>query len=185
MDKDIETCAIQLDSSYNNVCILTIYRSPKGNLNNFLKQLDLILHKLYNLRGNIIICGDVNYLTDNRDKSQLNIILHSYNLSSIVEFPTRIGLHSITAIDNIFVDISAVGKYDTYPITNGLSDHEAKLLVIYKIQKHRNEHQNYFQRKMNEYHIADFQLNLSYETWEMVFDEKDVNTIFNTFLNIF
>jgi hypothetical protein len=106
-------------------------------------------------------------------------------LSSIVEFPTRIGLRSITAIDNIFVDISAVGKYDIYPITNGLSDHEAQLLVIYKIQTQRNENQTYFKRKMNEYHIADFQLNLSYETWEMVFDEKDVKTIFNTFLNIF
>jgi hypothetical protein len=41
MNKDIETCAIQLDSSYNNVCILTIYRSPKGNFKNFLKQLRL------------------------------------------------------------------------------------------------------------------------------------------------
>lgn len=26
MDKDIETCAIKLDSAYNKVCILTIYR---------------------------------------------------------------------------------------------------------------------------------------------------------------
>jgi hypothetical protein len=53
------------------------------------------------------------------------------------------------------------------------------------MQRQRNENQTYFKRKMNEYHIADFQLNLSYETWEIVFDEKDVNTIFNTSLNIF
>jgi exonuclease III len=78
IDKDIEICVIQLDSSYNKVCILTIYRLPKGNFKNYLKQLDLILHKLYNHKYNIIICGDVNvnYLSDNRDKSQLNMVLH-------------------------------------------------------------------------------------------------------------
>jgi hypothetical protein len=74
---------------------------------------------------------NVNYLSDNRDKSQLNMILHSCNLSSIVKFPTRFGLNSYITIDNIFIDISSLGKYELYPLTNGLSDHEAQLLVIY------------------------------------------------------
>jgi hypothetical protein len=38
---------------------------------------------------------------------------------------------------------------------------------------------------MNKYHIADFQLNLSYESWGMVFDENYVNEAFKIFLNIF
>ena len=58
---------------------------------NFLKQLDLIFQKLYSKKYNVIICGDVNvnYLTDNNRRSQLDAILHSYNLVGIVEFPTR------------------------------------------------------------------------------------------------
>jgi len=40
-------------------------------------------------------------------------------------------------------------------------------------------------KKINKYTIADFQLKLSHEMWEQVFDGNDVNTIFNTFLNIF
>ena len=43
----------------------------------------------------------------------------------------------------------------------------------------------YTKRKINKYTIADFQLNLSYETWEQVFDGNDVNEIFNSFLNTF
>jgi hypothetical protein len=35
IDKDIETCVIQLDSSYNKLCILTIYRSPNIILKTF------------------------------------------------------------------------------------------------------------------------------------------------------
>jgi hypothetical protein len=153
--------------SFNKVCILTIHRSPKGNFKNFLKQLDLILRKLYNHKYNIIICADVNvnYLSDNHDKSQLNMVLHSYNLSSIVKFPTRFGLISYATIDNIFIDISSWGNYELYPLTNGLTDHAAQLLIIYNIHKQTKEDHTYFKRKINKYRIADFQLNLSYESW--------------------
>ena len=55
-----EACAIQLDSTYNEIGILTIYISPRGNFTNFLNRLDLILQKLYSSKYSIIICGDVN-----------------------------------------------------------------------------------------------------------------------------
>jgi len=43
IDKDMAACSIQLDSTFNKLCILAIYRSPRGDFTNFLKQLDLIL----------------------------------------------------------------------------------------------------------------------------------------------
>ena len=51
------------------------------------------------------------------------------NLVSIVEFPTRFGLNSQTAIDNVLIDTSTTGKYDLYPLINGLSDYDAQLLI--------------------------------------------------------
>jgi hypothetical protein len=80
--KDIEACAIQLDRTFNKLCILAIYRSPGGEFTNFLKPLELILPKLYNNKYNIVICGDVNvnYLINNQ-RSQLDAVLHSYNLA--------------------------------------------------------------------------------------------------------
>jgi exonuclease III len=90
--KDTEACAIQLDSTFTKLCILTIYtcRPPTGDFTNFLKQLDLILLKLYSNKYNLVICGDVNvnYLIDNNCRSQLDAVLHSYNHAGIVEFPT-------------------------------------------------------------------------------------------------
>ena len=38
---------------------------------------------------------------------------------------------------------------------------------------------------MNKHTKADFQLKLSHEMWEPVFDGNVVNKIFNSFLNIF
>ena len=70
--KVIEACAIQLDSTFNKLCILAIYRSPRGDFTNFLNQLGLILQKLYNNEYNIVIFDDVNvkYLIDNNRWSE-------------------------------------------------------------------------------------------------------------------
>jgi hypothetical protein len=185
-DKGTEACAIQLVSTFNKLRILNIYRSPSGNFTNFLNQLDLILQNLYSNKYNIVICGDVNvnYLIDNNSR-QRDAVSHSYNLVGIFKFPTRFGLNSHTAIDSVFIDTSTIGKYNLYPLINGLSDHDAKLLILNKEQKKEKECHTYIKRKINKYTIADFRLKLSHETWEQLFDGNDVNKIFNSFLNIF
>ena len=115
---------------------MAIYKSPRGNFTNFLNRLELILQKLYNRIYNIT-CGDVNvnYLIDNNRNSQLGTVLHYYNLSCIVKSPTRIDLKSHTAIDNVYIDTSNIGKYVIYLLINGVSDHDAQLLIINRVQK--------------------------------------------------
>jgi hypothetical protein len=67
----------------------------------------------------------------------------------IVTFPTRFGLYSHTAIVSVFIGTSAIGKYDLYPPINGLSDHDAQLLILNKGQK--KECHTYIKRKINKY----------------------------------
>jgi hypothetical protein len=38
-------------------------------------------------------------------------------------------------------------------------------------------------KKFNEFSISQFAINLSYENWDNVFMEEDVNIVFNDFLN--
>jgi hypothetical protein len=63
-------------------------------------------------------------------KNELNDLLNSFNLSSIISFPTRITKNSRTAIDNIFIDIIKVDNFITSPFSNGLSDHDGQILEI-------------------------------------------------------
>jgi len=176
-----------LDSALNKLCILAVYKSPKGDFTIFLKQLDLILQKLYNNKYSILLCGDVNvnYLIDSNRRSRLDAVLHSYNLVGIVEFPTRYGLNSQTAIDNVFIDSSTFGKYELYPSVNGLSDHDAQLLILVNGEKKEKDCKSTVKRKINKFTTADFLWKLSHEMWEQVFQGNDVNMIFSTFLNIF
>ena len=68
----------------------------------FLSKLEKILHTLHNLTHHIIICGDINYLVESERKKQLDKLLLSFNLTSIITFPTRTQNKSATAIDNMF-----------------------------------------------------------------------------------
>jgi hypothetical protein len=71
--------------------------------------------------------------------------------------------------------------YEIIPFINGLSDYDGQLLTLNNIKKQPYEHQSYFTRKINRYTVADFQIKLSYEIWDSVFNGEDVNVIFNSF----
>ena len=83
------------------------------------------------------------------------------------------------------MDNTYLNKFDIISLINGLSDHDAQLLTIQFASTQNEDHQMYFKRNIKHYTITDFLLTLSYETWESVFEDNDVNTVFNSFLNIF
>jgi hypothetical protein len=47
-DKESEACALKLDFLSITVCIITVYRSPNGNFQYFIKGLDNIIKKHIN-----------------------------------------------------------------------------------------------------------------------------------------
>jgi len=71
-EQGLEVCAIKLHFSAISFCILSIYRSPIGNLLYFLKALESVLISLYSNTVEFIISGDIsiNYLNDNGKRKQ-------------------------------------------------------------------------------------------------------------------
>jgi hypothetical protein len=115
--------------------ILTVYRALSGNISLFLNGLDNIINSFSKPESKFIIFGDFNidYSTDNEKKRQLEAMLQTYNLSSIVHFPTRIQTQSKTLIDNIFIDIHKIINYTVGPLYSELSDHDAQLLRVVSV----------------------------------------------------
>ena len=120
---DLEAGAIKMRISDTIFCILCIYRLPSSNFSKSLCLLESILRQIYSNTINLIICGDINinYLKSSNNKTQLDCLLGSYNLSTAVNFPTRITKNSSTAIDNNFIDETKNNDYTVEPIINGLS----------------------------------------------------------------
>ena len=186
VDKDIEVCAVQLHKFNKKLCILAIYRSPIGDFPNFMTVLENLLQLLYNPKMDLIICGDINidYLQKSNRVIQLNTLLQTFNLSNIINFPTRIGKTTSTSIDTIFLDTLNYDSYSVSPFSNGLSDHEAQFLTIVQIN-YVNKYIQKSYRKINKTTINNFLSQLSQENWDSVIGEKDVNHTFNSFLNSF
>jgi hypothetical protein len=146
-----------------------------------------MLAHLHSPSINLIICGDVNinYLQTSNSKNQLDSLLALYNLYGVVNFPTRITERSSTAIDNFFMDKGKNAKYSISPIYNGLSDHDAQLLVLYDVIIENQIPQPTLIRQINENTIAKFKLNLSYENWSETFTEDNIDINFKNFLNAY
>ncbi|XP_023702159.1 uncharacterized protein LOC111861650 [Cryptotermes secundus] len=185
-EKDLEICALKLNVASNNFTIICIYRSPTGNFSYFLNQLELILNKVHKTSSELILCGDlnINYLNDSSRKDLLDSLLASFNLFSTINFPTRISNNSCTLIDNIYINTHR-HEYSVHPVINGLSDHDAQAITLNNISIPVPKHVSTYTRNINNYSISQFTCLLSYENWEDVFLETNVNVIFNNFLNTF
>jgi hypothetical protein len=109
----------------------------------------------------------------------------SRRITAVVTFPTRFQGTSSTTINNIFIDNSKIPNYTVSPFINGLSDHDAQLLIK-DITLQSQNYYVYTTRNINNYSINEFKISLSYETWDCVFglnNNSDVYTLFNSFLN--
>jgi len=62
-EKDLEICAVKLNLSKIKRVIITIYRSPTGNYNYFLRKLDSFINSLYTRKMKFIICSDINIIS--------------------------------------------------------------------------------------------------------------------------
>ena len=165
-DQDIEICMLNFKTTSLRFHIMVVYRAPTGNFNLFLNRLDDLIKSVYKTNLNLILCGDINidYLTENDRKRQLDSMLQTYNLTAIVNFPTRLQGMSSTMIDNIFLDTSKTLKYTVLPFFNGLSDHDAQLLILKDLNLQVQDYHIYTTRDINDYSINEFKTNLSNET---------------------
>jgi hypothetical protein len=69
-EMDTEICAIKIHTPSCANDIVTVYRSPTGDVTYFPNTLETAIDQLYIKTTNIILCGDfkIIYLSDNKKK---------------------------------------------------------------------------------------------------------------------
>ena len=85
--------------------------------------------------------------------------------------------------DNIF--ITQTKSYTIHPHCNGLSHHEAQIIVIESTVPAKHRKHILTTRDFNDLNILEFQSLLSQENWEEVFMNDDANISFNKFHNTY
>ena len=81
-------CMVNFKTTSLSLYIMVVYRAPTGNFNLFLNRLDESVRSIYRANLNLILCSDINIdcLTENDRKRQLDSVLLTYNLTTIVIF---------------------------------------------------------------------------------------------------
>jgi len=153
-EKDLEVCSVRLYLPTCTIGIVNLYRSPLGNFNYFLNELEILLHSVSRNSMRLIICGDfnINFMVDTNHKRLLNSLLATFGLYGTVDFPTRIFNNNLMTIDNIFINTANQNSISVYPWINGLSDHDAQIIVLHDIAIRTYEKKLYFCRRYNSNH---------------------------------
>lgn len=124
IEKHCEIAAMKI--KLLNVIILTIYRSPLGDFNIFINNLEKLLSSVSN-DSKIIICGDFNvkFNTGNPQNVTLIDLFKTFGLEQTINDNTR----AMNCIDNIFINFS-LDDYTSYVSESLLSDHTSQTLEV-------------------------------------------------------
>jgi len=184
-EQDLEIAAVKLKFFKRNLIVFCVYRAPTGDIDYFLKHVEILLNTFHNSKTDFILCGDrnINFIGTNNNKVRVENLLSTYNLTGTVYFPTRITNISTSLIGNIFIDVSS--NYTIQPHINGLSDHDAQLLVLEKFAPTISSYETNYIRNINQCTLAEFHFLLSWEQWEDVLGAVDVNIMFNNFITTY
>ena len=71
-EKDLEICAIKLETKLSKLIILNLYRTPTRDFNQFIKMLEGALKYLHKPKAEFLICGDINtsYIIESNKKKK-------------------------------------------------------------------------------------------------------------------
>ena len=81
--KDLEICAIELETKSLKLIILSLYWVPAWDWSQIIKNIDDSLKHLYKSRVEFLICGDINtdYATESIWKETTSLIIN--NIQSV------------------------------------------------------------------------------------------------------
>lgn len=114
--------------------IISVYRSPLGDLQTFLERLSLVLEKL-NLNKKIILTGDFNVKLNTNDNAAIQVcnLCQSFGLSRSINTNTR----GSSCLDNIFTNINT-NNFSAKVSNTNLSDHHGIFFKAIETEPNNN-----------------------------------------------
>jgi predicted transcriptional regulator len=104
----------------------------------------------------------------------------------VVDFPTRITNNNESLLDTIFIDITTYEKIQIKPFVNGLSDHDAQIIKLNKINLIPKQKVPKIKlRLISDKTRFSFQKLQKEEIWNQFYDPPGINEAFNASQDIF
>ena len=182
-EKDFEYCGAELILDNYIIKIISVYRSPTGDIKFFFSELEKLLSIVCKNNDKVILCGDLNmdFLSNSENRNNLVDILNAYNIDFNIREPTRVTSDSSSATDYICTNLR--NNLSCTVFENGVSDHTGQVLKFEYNQQH-NADNFLYTRIFNEHSYNSFLHYLSTESWVEVYNSRNVDEGFEIFSNI-
>lgn len=190
VELDCELCCIEIKDE--NLVLVTVYRSPVGNLDNFFTIIEKSMCLISRSNKQSIFCGDFNlhFGTNNNDTQNFVNLSLMYGLRMTITEPTR----QNHCLDNIFtsLDTNLEAEVRNFHVSDhlglffNLPSSKPVHLVSNSLKTNRpTEYRSTkTQIKINTNSIQIFKYHLRKESWKEVFNSFDVNENFEVFISI-
>ena len=131
----LEYIVVELKCDKRNILLVSCYRPPNTNVEQFIKEYKSMIKMLRAQREHEVVIG----LDHNLDllKYHLSSPTHKFldlnldvDLLPSITMPTRVTMNSATLIDNLFISRKLQNNYESHIILDDLSDHLACLTII-------------------------------------------------------
>lgn len=136
IEMHLECCAMSVSICNVKYFIVTVYRSPSGNISTFIDVMTSILNYCIVKSDYLIIMGDFNidWLKECYNKNLLYDLMRSYSMSFKNNSPSRVftnesGVTSTSKIDYIFTNVKDDDYIDEIENLN-IADHCANILYL-------------------------------------------------------
>lgn len=122
-----EYLLLKLHVNSSSIVLCAIYRSSSlSNFNEFFEEFECLCSTATTMSDFVMYVGDINInvldVHSNQVKNYLEL-LNTFNLSQIIDEPTRISLNSLTLIDHIIVSDNSLAKSWAIDHSHNISDH--------------------------------------------------------------
>ena len=123
---------ITLKSQFETILICCYYRSDFSvSQSNFINELQPSIEQALDYTSIVVLLGDINVDFINLSNMQILDYLTLFNLTNVINEPTRISANSSTLIDPIIVsDACQVLDSGTISVANSVSDHKATFFLL-------------------------------------------------------
>ena len=181
---------IWLKINYHNTSLLVgqIYRNGTYD-SEWFPRFENMMDKVSSLNIQIILLGDININTLDKNKpvyKQWSLIHPSYNLTQLIDVPTRVAKDSSTIIDHIYADNSCNISEVCVP-TYGISDHYPIFCTLQPPSKfcEKNKHKYIFYRSFKHFTDEAFLFDIMNAPLDVVYNYTEPTEALDAWCGIF
>ena len=167
---ELEYIFLKINVNSKKFAMGVFYRPPNTNINNYINDIDNILSTITPTVDEIICLGDFNVNFFNLP-NPVDTCLQTYNLTQILDEPTRISGRSSTLIDPIYISNTEIVTQCGTICTDNISDHKLVFCDL-KINTYKMKPKLVTFRCFNNFNFDNFSNDLVSMPWYDIIYER-------------